>query len=119
MTGVNNAIGGYGERVATRVLRDAGMVVLDRNWRDRLGELDIVARDGETIVVCEVKTRRGNAFGSPAEAVGPAKVRRLRVLAAAWLGAHPEHRGEVRFDVVCVWPRASGRAAVEHLRGVI
>src|SRR5688572_14774131 len=105
MTGVNDAIGSYGERVAARALRDAGMAVLDRNWRDRTGELDIVARDGSVIVFCEVKTRRGDTFGGPAEAVGPAKVRRLRRLAAAWFAAHPDQHGEARFDVVRVRPQ--------------
>jgi putative endonuclease len=94
------------------------MRVVDRNWRCRRGELDIVALDGRTIVFCEVKTRRTATFGAPAEAVGPAKVRRLRALAAAWLTEHPDVRGEVRFDVVCVLPQPSGPALVEHLRGV-
>jgi putative endonuclease len=119
MTGVNAAVGSYGERVAARALCAAGMTLLDRNWRDRAGELDIVARDGFVIVFCEVKTRRGDAFGSPGEAVGPAKQRRLRRLAAAWLAAHPGVRGEVRFDVVEVRAQARGAAQVEHLRGVI
>jgi putative endonuclease len=119
MTGVNGAVGSYGERVAARVLIDAGMVLLDRNWRDRTGELDIVARDGEVIVFCEVKTRRSDAFGTPAEAVGPAKARRLRRVAAAWFAAHPHLRGEARFDVVSVRPQPRGAAVIEHLRDVI
>ena len=65
---------------------------------------------------CEVKTRRGAAFGAPVEAVDPAKARRLRRLAAQWLQAHPAIRGEVRFDVVCVLAAARGAARVEHLR---
>jgi putative endonuclease len=120
MTGVRAAVGGYGERVARRLLEGQGMTVLDANWRDgRRGELDLVARDGDTIVFCEVKTRRSDAFGTPAAAVTPAKVRRLRQLAAAWLAAHPAHRGDVRFDVVAVRPRPSGPAHTEHLRGVL
>ena len=101
-----------------RTLEAAGMRVIDRNWRCRRGELDIVALDGRTIVFCEVRTRRTATFGTPAESVGPAKVRRLRALAAAWLAEHPEVRGEIRFDVVCVRPQPSGAALVEHLRGV-
>jgi putative endonuclease len=117
MTRATNAVGGYGERVAARLLIQAGMLVLDRNWRCGAGELDIVARDGPTIVVCEVKTRRGEECGSPADAVTRSKVRRLRGLAARWLADHPDVRGPVRFDVVSVWPRRRGAAAVEHLRG--
>jgi putative endonuclease len=112
------AVGAYGERVAVRTLEAAGMHVLDRNWRCRRGEIDIVALDGRTVVFCEVKTRRTATFGTPAEAVGPVKVRRLRGLAAAWLAEHPEVRGEVRFDVICVWPQQAGAAVVEHLRDV-
>jgi putative endonuclease len=117
MTRTTDAIGAYGERVAALALVSAGMVVLQRNWRCSDGELDIVARDRETIVFCEVKTRRGAGFGTPAEAVGYAKIRRLRALASLWLAAHPDVRGEVRFDVVGVWPQPAGPAIVEHLRG--
>ncbi len=120
MTSLRGAVGGYGERVAVRLLLSQGMVVLDRNWRDgRRGELDIVARDGDTLVFCEVKTRRGAAFGTPADAVTPAKVRRLRQLAAAWLAAHPAAgKADIRFDVVAVCPQPRGPALTEHLRAV-
>jgi putative endonuclease len=117
MTRATDAVGAYGERVAVRALTAAGMHLLDRNWRCATGELDIVARDAETIVFCEVKTRRGGRFGTPAEAVRPAKVRRLRALAAMWLTTHPQFHGEVRFDVVSVWPQPAGPATVDHLRG--
>jgi len=117
MTRAKDAVGAYGERVAAQALIDAGMTVLDRNWRSPAGELDIVALDVATIVFCEVKTRRGDQFGAPVEAVGTTKVRRLRTLASLWLAAHPAVRGEVRFDVVSVRPQSSGRATVEHLRG--
>jgi putative endonuclease len=112
-----DAVGAYGERVAARHLADAGLVVLDRNWRCADGELDIVARDGQTLVFCEVKTRRGDAFGPPAEAVVPAKVRRLRRLATHWITASGLHPAEIRFDVLSIHPQDSGAARVEHLRG--
>lgn len=112
-----DAVGAYGERVATRHLQESGLVVLDRNWRSADGELDIVARDGHTLVFCEVKTRRSAAYGSPAEAVVAAKVARLRRLAAQWIAATGVHARAVRFDVVSVRPQPSGRAQVEHLRG--
>ena len=110
------ALGAYGELVAVRLLTDAGLQVLDRNWRCRSGELDIVARDGSALVFCEVKTRRGTGFGHPAEAVTPAKRRRLRVLARAWLTAHDHHAPDLRFDVVGVQVPPSGPARVTHLR---
>jgi putative endonuclease len=109
-------LGSYGERVAVRALTDAGLSVLDRNWRCRDGELDVVARDGDALVFCEVKTRTGTGFGHPAEAVTPAKRRRLRLLARAWLAAHDHHAPDLRFDVVGVHVPISGPARVTHLR---
>lgn len=97
------------------------MLIVDRNWRCRDGELDIVALDGDCLVFCEVKTRRGTAYGGPAEAVTRAKAARLRRLVGAWLTAHPERPGEfaqVRVDVIAVTRPRAGAAQVEHLRGV-
>ncbi|MEU2350917.1 YraN family protein [Modestobacter sp. NPDC049651] len=110
------ALGAYGERIAVRVLTDAGLRVLDRNWRTRAGELDLVARDDATIVFCEVKTRRAQGYGHPVEAVTPDKRRRLRALARAWLDAHDEHAPDLRFDVIGVLVPGSGRPRVVHLR---
>lgn len=109
-------LGAHGERVAAAYLTRAGLRVLDRNWRCREGELDIVARDGSALVFCEVKARRGTGYGLPVEAVTVAKRRRLRLLAQRWLAAHDEHAPEVRFDVVGVLVRRSGPAVVTHLR---
>lgn len=109
-------LGSHGERIAAAYLTDAGLRVLDRNWRCREGELDIVAREGDALVFCEVKTRRGVGYGEPVEAVTYAKQRRLRTLAARWLAAHDEHAPELRFDVVGVLVRAGRPALVTHLR---
>ena len=109
-------LGVHGERIAVAFLTDRGLRVLDRNWRCREGELDIVARDGEALVFCEVKTRRGVGYGHPVEAVTPAKQRRLRTLAQRWLAAHDEHAPELRFDVVGVLVRPARPASVTHLR---
>jgi putative endonuclease len=110
-------LGAHGERIAVAYLTDAGLRVLDRNWRCREGELDLVAREADAIVFCEVKTRRGIGFGHPAEAVTPAKQRRLRLLAQRWLAAHDEHAPDLRFDVVGVLVRPERPALVTHLRG--
>ena len=109
-------LGARGERIAAAYLTDVGLRVLDRNWRCRDGELDIVAREGDALVFCEVKTRRGVGYGHPVEAVTPAKRRRLRTLAQRWLAAHDEHAPELRFDVVGVLVRRTGPALVTHLR---
>jgi putative endonuclease len=94
------------------------MVLLDRNWRCDAGEIDLVLRDGQVLVVCEVKTRSSVAFGSPVEGVTEQKAERLRRLADRWL----EHRGirprEVRLDLVGVLVPRSGPPEVEHVRGV-
>lgn len=94
--------GASGEALAAAWYEARGWVVVDRNWRCRDGELDLVLRSGRTTVFCEVKTRTSSAFGSPAEAVTPTKQRRIRRLAARWLADHPSVRGEVRFDVAAV-----------------
>ncbi|MFN2497223.1 MAG: YraN family protein [Pseudonocardiaceae bacterium] len=110
-------LGRYGEEIAVGHLEEAGMVVLERNWRCAEGELDIIARDGSTLVFCEVKTRSGVGYGTPLDAVIPAKARRIRRLAAAWL--HEADRGwpELRFDVVSVLRPRGCEPTVEHLRG--
>jgi putative endonuclease len=109
-------LGSRGERIAVAYLTDAGLRVLDRNWRCREGELDIVAREGDALVFCEVKTRRGIGFGHPVEAVTRVKQQRLRVLAQRWLAAHDEHAPDLRFDVVGILVRPSQPALVTHLR---
>ncbi|WP_179754570.1 YraN family protein [Kineococcus aurantiacus] len=115
-----DAVGRYGERVAARWLSEAGMTVVERNWRCRRGEIDILARDGDVLVVCEVKTRRSGRAGTAAEAVTPDKLRRLRDLTQEWLRARPDVRyGAIRFDVVAVTPADRGPAHVEHLRAVL
>lgn len=117
-----SAVGRYGEDVAVRHLTESGMQVLARNWRCDLGEIDVVARDGSTVVVCEVKTRRGLDYGTPLEAVTARKMVRLRRLAARWVAESAAESGvhapEVRIDVVSVLLRRHGAALVEHLRGV-
>ena len=109
-------MGAYGERVAEQHLVAQGLVILARNWRCRDGEVDLILRDGDDVVFCEVKTRRGTLYGSPAEAVVGAKVRRLRRLAARWLAETGVHPREVRFDVVSVLPQDRGPSLVEHVR---
>ncbi len=116
--GVRNAVGAWGEQLAATHLVEQDMVILDRNWRCDLGELDLVARDGNALVVCEVKTRRGAAFGSPLEAVTRQKAARLRRLAMRWLDEHPVSPLEVRIDVIGIVVSPGSAPGIEHLRGV-
>jgi putative endonuclease len=112
------ALGAYGESYAARHLVEQGMVLLDRNWRCEAGEIDLVLRDGRVLVVCEVKTRSSNAFGSPLEGVTARKAARLRRLAARWLVEHQLHPDEVRIDIVGVLVSGGGSPRVDHVRGV-
>ena len=116
MTTQRRAVGAYGERVAARHLQDLGLVILDRNWRCADGEVDLILRDGDDIVFCEVKTRRSGVFGTPAEAVDHRKVRKLRFLAGRWLSESQVRPREIRFDVVEVFPQQRGATRVSHIR---
>ena len=102
MTAARKALGAFGEDKAAAWYERNGYRVVARNWRCRDGELDIVARRGPTVVFCEVKTRASAAFGVPAEAVTPAKQRKLRALAVLWLRSTGTHPAELRFDVASV-----------------
>jgi putative endonuclease len=118
----NSSLGRYGERVAARHLAQAGLTVVDRNWRCELGEVDLVLVErrpvDDLVVVCEVKTRTGHVGGHPVEAVGAGKAERLRHLGTRWLEAHDLCRRELRVDVVGVLLTGPGRPVVTHLRGV-
>lgn len=111
-------VGRAGEDLARRWLTQEGLSILDTNWRCRHGELDIVAREGGTLVFVEVKTRTSTAFGHPAEAVTATKLARLRRLAGAWLAEHDTHARAVRIDVIAVLLAPGHRAKVQHLRAV-
>ncbi|MFJ2781723.1 MULTISPECIES: YraN family protein [unclassified Kitasatospora] len=142
----NNGLGRYGERVAARRLAEDGLRILDRNWRCVEGELDIVALDGDTLAVCEVKTRSERGFQQPSEAIDQAKAARLQRLAERWMAERwpghfarlagseyqsepgngpadppwpPVPPGGVRIDLVAVINRFRGAALVDHLRGVV
>jgi putative endonuclease len=114
----NQALGRYGESLAARHLVEQGMELLDRNWRCDAGEIDLVLRDGGVLVVVEVKTRSSCDYGSPHEAVTPAKLARLRRLAARWLLDHEVRAREVRIDLVAVLRPRRGASVIDHVRGL-
>jgi putative endonuclease len=113
------ALGDFGERVACRHLVSIGMTVVDRNWRCRAGEIDIVAVDGAVVVVCEVKTRSSSRYGTPVEAITAAKANRLHRLGRIWLAEHDLPHSDLRIDVVTVMRGQLGPAEVEHMAGVV
>ncbi len=114
----HQALGRYGERLAADHLVAQGMMVLDRNWRCDEGELDLVLKDGATLVACEVKTRTSLDHGTPHEAITDAKLERLRRLAVRWAEARGVHPPETRVDLVAVLRPRKGRSAVDHVRGI-
>jgi len=111
-------LGALGEAEAARHLTARGMVVLDRNWRCDAGEIDLVLREGRTLVVCEVKTRTSVRYGSPLEAVDERKAARLRRLAARWMACHDVRPDDVRIDLVGVLMPVGRRPEIDHVRGV-
>jgi putative endonuclease len=113
----SDELGRRGEDLAADYLAGTGLVVLSRNWRCREGEVDLIATDGQRLVVCEVKTRSGTGYGEPCEAVTPAKAARIRRVTAAWLRAYRVGWCEIRFDVLAVLCPQQGPVTVEHLQG--
>lgn len=102
MTAARQALGASGEAMAAAWYEANGYLVLDRNWRCREGELDLVVRKQRTIVFCEVKTRTSLAFGAPQEAVTRVKRDKIRQLAAKWLETTPVRPRQIRFDVAAI-----------------
>lgn len=113
-----DALGRTGEQLAVEHLVDSGYVVIERNWRCRQGEIDIVVRHGATTVFVEVKTRSGVGYGHPFEALSLTKLARLRRLAGAWCEAHPSVHGDIRIDVIAVISPRDAAPQIEHLEAV-
>jgi putative endonuclease len=101
-------VGTAGEDAVAARYVAAGYSIVARNWRVRAGEIDIIVRRGSTLVFCEVKTRRSDAFGLPAEAVTARKQTRIRGLASQWLAGHNVRADVLRFDVAAVRPNGRG-----------
>ena len=111
-------LGRLGEDLAAAELESAGLTVVARNWRCDAGEIDIVALEGRTLVICEVKTRTSTRYGGPFEAVTGHKAARLRRLATEWLAVHDVHPPAVRIDVVSVVVPPAGAPQVDRIAGV-
>ncbi|NII39444.1 putative endonuclease [Curtobacterium flaccumfaciens] len=112
------ATGIAGEDHAAEWLERHGFSIIDRNWRCARGELDIVARDGDTIVFVEVKTRTGQRAGHPFEAVTARKLARIRQLVPAWFSAHRDQSARaIRIDCVAV-TMIEDQVAIEHVEAL-
>lgn len=116
MSDSSKRLGERGEDAAVAYLERAGLTIVERNWRSQSGEIDIVALDGDALVLVEVKTRRSAAKGNPEEAITPAKRRRYARLAAAYI----QHAGvepvATRFDVIALLVISEDRALLRHHR---
>ena len=98
----NQTTGKLGEQIGEDYLKKRGYQILDRNVRSPFGEIDLVAFHRDTLVFVEIKTRRGQTFGYPEEAVGTHKKNQLIRLASWYLTRHPKLRSSVRFDVLAI-----------------
>jgi len=112
-------LGRLGEDLAEAELRRSGLRIVARNWRCDAGEIDIVALDGRTLVICEVKTRSSVAYGEPIEALTPAKIERIYRLASIFRRHHRVGAVRVRYDVVAVLAPRGYRPTVQHIRGAL
>ncbi|MCF6179388.1 MAG: YraN family protein [Geopsychrobacter sp.] len=114
MTQARLNLGAWGENQAVAYLQRQGRMIVARNFTTPVGEVDIIASSKKELIFIEVKTRRTNAYGTPAEAVGVRKQRQIIRTAQWYLTAH-KSRLQPRFDVIGVMPDDEGGAHIEHL----
>jgi putative endonuclease len=111
------SIGRYGEERAAIYLQDRGYEIIERNWRGRGGEIDLIANEKGRLVFIEVKTRNGSGYGHPFEAITTEKIARMRRLAADWCSVKQVSGIKVRLDAISVLI-SGGRVSIEHLKQV-
>lgn len=102
MPNLNQRFGKKSEADAAKYLKRQGYKILEENYRNRLGEIDLIAKDGETIVFVEVKARKSKTYGHPKWAITPKKQRKISMVALSYLKATRQHNAKARFDVVTV-----------------
>ncbi len=112
------SIGARGEALAAGYLAGVGMNILARNWHSKYGELDLVARDGATLVAVEVKTRTGTQYGDPLTAITAQKVSRLRRLLLEWVRVHAPRTDTLRVDAIGIVIRPGRSPRIDHIRGI-
>jgi putative endonuclease len=112
-------LGRWGEDLVARKLAADGYEIVARNWRCEVGEIDLVAQDGDDLAIVEVRTRRGKALGTPEESITPKKQARLVALAEAYVQA-TDWPGNWRIDVVAVEMDRRGRLLrVDHYENAV
>lgn len=110
-------LGSWGEKVAERYIKKKGYTVIEKNFRCKLGEIDIIALDRTQLVFIEVKTRRNQNYGLPCEAVNPEKIRHLKRTAAFFMATCSMDYKEERLDVIEILVR-EGQAYLHHIENV-
>ena len=116
----NKIIGAFGEKAVAEFLISRGATIIDRNWRIKEGEIDIVAQSGEgKIIFIEVKTRSSLAFGHPLESITSVKAHRLQRLALAWLATHRAFGAEFQIDCAAVLIGSDGQHSIEYRANVL
>ncbi len=110
-----NLLGSEGESLALRFLKRKGYTILARNYQTRIGEIDIIAKDGETVVFIEVKTRSSDTFAAPFESVNVTKRMKMRNVASLFLKKHSPEL-PARFDVISVTRNGKGQVSIHHIR---
>ena len=113
----NKTVGNYGESLARQYLQGQGYRILEENFRNKLGEIDLIAQDGKTICFVEVKTRQSLDQGQPYEAVTPWKIRKLSRMATFYL-KHKYHSLEIlsRFDVISIVQDKISPPSIQHIK---
>lgn len=112
----NKGLGDRGEELAASFLEKHGIRVVERNFRCKGGEVDIIARDGDTTVFIEVKTRRNLNYGVPQLAITPFKQRQISKAALTWLAKKRQHNTSARFDVIAILLESDVTYSIEHIR---
>lgn len=111
----NINVGKRGEEIAVKYLRERKYAIVDRNYRCKCGEVDIIARDGKTVVFIEVKTRRNDSFGPPQLSVTNFKQRQISKAALMYLSSKKLKDVPARFDVIAICLREQEKPLVEHI----
>ena len=111
----NSSLGGVGESIAVTFLKGLGFSIVECNFRCVCGEIDVIARDGRTIVFVEVKCRKTDHYGPPQLAVTPFKQRQISKAALVWLSKRRLYDAEARFDVVAIVLREHDLPEIEHI----
>lgn len=111
-------LGALGEQMAARYLEMRGYRILERNWRHRRGELDLIAADGDVIVAVEVKTRTTTDFGHPLEAITRQKLQRLRALISLWCQSRDAQARALRVDAIAILGESGSRRVIDHRKGI-